>query len=302
MPFRHVNLRDGLLVLILAWFGLGGAPLTAAVDSARIEAARVLFQDEKKSAEAHAAFAAIARDEPENATAQLHLGLLAYRRDDTEKAVEQLERAVKLAPRDGEAYKALGDAYGRTAQKASLFTALGWAKKCQRAYEQAVVLAPDRVDFRQCLFEYYRQAPGFAGGSHELALAEATAIKKLDPDRGRLAFALLYVREKKWDQAFAQYDEVLATEPDNYLAHYRVGELAANTGRSLDRGLTALRRCLALTPPAGRDVPGHALVHVRIGSILEQKSDVAGARAAYDAALALDSSLAAAAEARRKLK
>ena len=46
---------------------------------------------------------------------------------------------------------------------------------------------------------------------------------------------------------------------------------AATTGESVDRGLDCLRRCLGLTPPAGKDVPGHAYVHWRLGQLHERR-------------------------------
>ncbi len=274
----------------------------AATEPATVDTARTLYHTRGKSAEAQAAFAAIAAADPKNHPAQLHLGLLALRRDDTEAAIAHLERAVALAPDDGDSHKALGDAYGRSAQKASIFKQLGFAKKCLASYERAVALGPDRVEFHQCLFEYYRQAPGFVGGGRDKAIAEATAIKQLDPLAGRQAFATLFVSEKKYAEAFAQFDEVLATSPDDYRAHYEIGRLAALTGHSIDRGIASLRRCLELRPPPAPGTPTHVHVHWRLGTLLEKKSDPAAARAAYEAALALDPTFAPAAESVKRLR
>src|ERR1019366_5112550 len=122
------------------------------------------------------------------------------------------------------------------------------------------------------------QAPGIAGGGSDKAAAEAAVIKKLDAARGRQAFAALYVADKKYDLAFAEFDEALKLSPDDYAALYQLGRLAAVSGQFLDRGLASLRRCLELTPPP--NTPGHAAAQWRIGNLLEKKSDPAGARAA----------------------
>lgn len=273
----------------------------AATDPATLDAARTFFSS-GRPAEAQQAFEKLAVAEPKNAEVNYYLGQLANRRNDPEKAVTYFERAIAAEPKVGRHHHGLGDAYGRSAQKAGVLSKFGLAKKCLAAYQRAVELDPDNVDFRQSLFEYYRQAPGIAGGGIDKATAEATAIKKLNPPRGRIAFATLYAGEKKFDQAFAEFNEVLKTNPDDYVALYQVGRLAAVTGQFVDRGLTSLRRCLELPPPTAPNVPGHAAAHWRLGHLLEKKSDLAGARAAYEAAVTLDPSFSAAAEALKKLK
>jgi len=304
----------------------------AAVDPASLAAARALYDERGKSAEAQRAFEQIAAADPKSADAQYFLGQLALRRDDADQAVAYAEKAVALAPDNADAQNLLGDAYGRSAQKASVFSQFGLARKCLAAYQRAVALAPEKVEIHQNLFEYYRQAPGLVGGGSDKAEAEAAAIlkldpirghtayatlyaadkkfdqaeahiaeiKKLDPGRGRLAAASLFVTEKKFDQAFAEFDEVLKTAPDDYGALYQVGRLAAVSSQNLDRGLAALRRCLELPP--GKNDPSHAAAQWRIGNLLEKKNDPAGARAAYQAALKLDPKFAQASDALNKLK
>ena len=183
-----------------------------------------------------------------------------------------------------------------------MLSKFGLAKKCLASYQRAVELEPGNVDFHQSLFEYYRQAPGIAGGGTDKAVGEATAMKKIDPMRGRIAFATLYTGEKKFDQALAEFDEVLKSNPDDYAALYQVGRLAAVSGQFVDRGVTSLRRCLELPPPTVTNIPGHAAAQWRLGNLLEKKSDLAGARAAYEAALKLDPNFGPAAEALKTLK
>ena len=298
----------------------------------RVAAARALYNERGKSAEAQQAFEKIAATDPSCADAQYFLAQLALRRDDADKAVAYAEKSVALAPDNADCQNLLGDAYGRSAQKASVFSQFGLARKCLAAYQRAVALAPDKVEIHQNLFEYYRQAPGLVGGGSDKAENEAAAIlkldplrghtayatlytadkkfdqahthiaeiKKLDPNRGRMAAAALYVMEKKFDQALAEFDEVLKGSPDDYASLYQVGRLAATTGQFLDRGLTSLRRCLELTP--GKNDPGTAAAQWRIGNILEKKNDPAGARAAYEAAVNLDPKFTPAADSLKKLK
>lgn len=273
----------------------------AAIDAARLAAADALFSG-GRPAEAQADYEAIARDEPGNFIAHLRLGILALRRDDTEQALAQLERATELKPKDAEARRILGDAYGRAGQKKGLFGGLGLGKKCLASYRKAVELAPESVEAHASLFEFYRIAPGLAGGSKEKALAEAATLKQLEPMRGRIAFATFYVAEKQYDKAFAEFDDALKTDPDDFNALYQIGRIAAVTGQQIDRGIAALRRSLSVALPPEHEGPGRAAAQWRLGNLLEKKNERVGARAAYEAAVKLDPNFRPAAEALRKLR
>ncbi|HEY0863779.1 MAG TPA: tetratricopeptide repeat protein [Lacunisphaera sp.] len=271
---------------------------SAAVDPAAFRAAVELY-GQRKPLEAQKAFEALAATDAANADIQFYLGRIALQRDDHEKAVACLEKAVALSPADARYHHRLGDAYGRSAQKAGMFSKMGLAGKCRTAYEKAVELDPKNIDARFSLLGFYQQAPGIVGGGLDKALAQAQEIKRLDAARGRMAIAGVYVIEKKYAQAFAEFDEALQERPGDYAALFQTGRLAAITGERLAGGLAALQQCLAQTPPENQ--PGHAAAHWRIGNILEKQNDPAGARAAYEAALRIDPKFPQALEALKKL-
>lgn len=272
----------------------------ATVEPAALEAARKLFGAAGQSAEAQRAFEIIVAADPSCAEAQRALAELALWRDDSDQAIAYAEKAVALAP-DNDVYQTtLGDACGRAAQKASIFRQPGLAKKCLAAYLRAAELAPNNVRRHQNLLEFYRQAPSIVGGGIDRALAEAAKIKKLDPRQGSVAFATLYTSEKKYAQALAELDEFLTAAPDDYDTLYQVGKLAALSGQFLERGVSALQRCLQLTPPPHS--PSLAAVQLRLGNICEAKHDPAGARSAYQAALRIDPKFSPASDALKKLK
>ena len=279
-----------------------GAFAGAAIAPAELDAARALYHERGKAAEARTAFEKLAAADPQNPDVNFFLGHLANHRDEPEKAVKYFETALAAEPNAGRHHHGLGDAYGRSAQKAGLFSKLGLAKKCLAAYERAVALEPGSADFRQSLFEFYRQAPAMFGGGFDKAAAQAAAIKRIDPARGRSVFATLYVGEKKFAEAFAEFDEPLKANPDDFAALYQIGRLAATTGQFVDRGVTSLRRCLELPAPTTPNTPGHAAAQWRLGQLLEKKKDPASARAAYEAAVKLDPAFTPAAEALKKLK
>jgi tetratricopeptide (TPR) repeat protein len=280
-----------------AFLGLvtfAGATLDPAAYTAAVE-----LYTQRKPLEAQKAFEALAVTAPDNADIQFYLGRLALQRDDHEKAVSYLEKAIALAPNDSRMHHRLGDAYGLSAQKAGLFSKMGLAGKCRAEYEKAVELDPRNIDARASLMSYYQQAPGIAGGGLDKALVQAQEIKKLDAARGRFAVATVYAADKKFDQAFVEFEEVLKSNPDDYPALFQTGRLAAISGQRLDRGLAVLRQCLTMTPPAGQ--PPLAAAHWRIGNILEKQGDKAGARAAYEASLKADPKFPQAIESLKKL-
>lgn len=265
-------------------------------------AAALALREAGRPAEAQAALEQLAAAEPRHPEVNYQLGVLAYLRDDTAAAIRYLDTSLAAAPGEARYHYHYGHAQGRSAQKAGVLSKFGHARKCLAAYERAVALAPDVAEFRESLFEFYRQAPSVVGGGRDKAVAQAEAILRLDPPRGRVVFATLHVGEGKFAEACAPFEEVLQRTPDDYLSLYHLGRLAATTGHSPERGLACLRRCLELTPPAGKDIPGHAYVQWRLGQLHERRPDPAAARAAFTEALRLDPALGAAAEALRRLR
>lgn len=217
---------------------LGGAILACATfasgaEVVGLEAARAFFEagrldESKRALEPLAATGAAA------AEVNFLRGEIALRENDPESAVTWLEQSVTLAPRISVYHHRLGDAYGRWAQKASIFSALGHARKCLRAYQRAVEIDPDNIAARFSLFTFYRSAPAIIGGGTERAAAEADAIKRLDPDRGRIAWAALHVSQKRFNAARAELAAIqpldLSTVTRDHISLSDVGWISASVG------------------------------------------------------------------------
>lgn len=270
----------------------------AALPPADADAIRQLLRD-RKFADAEVAATKLTAAHPREADAFLLLGTVRMNKDDSDGAVKAFEKAAELAPDNSEVHRRLGDGYGFSAQRAGMLSKFGWAKKCLAAYEKAVALDPQNLAARQSLLGYYQQAPGMVGGGMDKAYAQAAEIKKLDADRGRIAFAQLYAAEKKWTEAFTEFEEVLKTDPENYLALFQVGRIAAMSGERVDRGLATLQKALTLSPSAG--AAGHDAAHWRLGMLLEKKGDKPAAKSAYEAALKINPKFQQAIEALKKL-
>ncbi len=263
------------------------------------EQAKELYRA-KRFPEARGVYEKIVAAEPNNAEAHFYLGDLAGKRGDNDESVKQFEQAVALEPKNANYLVELGGAYGQSAEKASIFSKFGLAKKCLACLEKAVELEPDNLVARQAAFSYYRAAPSIVGGGIDKALAEAREIQKRDPILGAALLGQVYLDDKKITEAFALYEATLKTAPDNYGLLYAIGRGAAQTGTHLYRGEQALRRCLELTP-GPNDAPMEG-VHWRLGNIAEKRGNVAAAKAAYQAALELNPHFKPAAESLAKLK
>lgn len=288
-------MRPLLPVLLCAVF----ATATAAVPQPRLDEVAALAR-ERRLADAHAAATKLTAEFPREAAAHAALGGVLSAQQQYDAAIASFERAVELAPRDGGFLAQLGMAQLNQAGRLGMsFKAMGLAKKGRTALEKAVELDPANLGARSALLGFYQNAPGIAGGSMDKAYAQAAEIKKLDADRGRLAFAQLYAADKKFAQAFAEFEDVLRADPDNYLANYQIGRLAALSGDRIDRGVETLRKALALPPTP--NAAGHEAAHWRLGMLLERKGDKAAARAAYEASLQLNPKFQQAADALKKL-
>lgn len=238
----------------------------------------------RRYTEARTRFERIVLVRPADPEIDFYLGRLALWFDDAPAGLSHLERAAQRAPQEARIQNALGDAYGLAAQNANLLAKLGWARQCRQAYECAVELDPANLAYRWSLLGYYCVAPRLAGGGLEKAEAQAAAIAVLDPMNGRIARATLALSTERYPAAFAEFEPVLRDTPDDFLALYHIGRCAALSGRELDRGIRALRRCLELRAPEGDDMPTHAYVHHRLGNLLAKKGDLAAAAAEYAAA------------------
>lgn len=321
-----------LLAALAACAVLAAEPPATA--PAALAAARELYTA-RRDAEAQAAFERLLAADPANHEAVYHLGRLAKRCGDWPAVAKFYERCTVLAPANALYWADLGEAYGKLAGKAGIFEQLGLARKCRTALEKAIALAPDALDYRQGLVEFYEKAPGIAGGGRDKALAQATEIAKRDPYAGAMttggiqtrarqwaaaetafrhaaqarptatdplaALGLMYADQGRFADAFAQFDRILALSPDDLPVLYQLGRIAALSGQRLDEGEAALRRYLGQpNHPAGQPTNAHA--QFRLGDILARRGDTAAARAAYQEALRLDPGLKPAAEALAKLK
>ncbi|WJG10314.1 hypothetical protein [Aliiglaciecola sp. LCG003] len=119
---------------------------------------------------------------PQQAVALTYLARMASD-NDLDEAESLIEKATKLAPKNPETAYTKGVIMGMQAST-SIFSALGYAKKSLAAFELAVTIAPDNVNYRQGLMKFYLAAPGIAGGDEAKAYQQVQAIQQLSEYQG----------------------------------------------------------------------------------------------------------------------
>jgi tetratricopeptide (TPR) repeat protein len=295
--------------------------------------ATVQAQVDARAPTALAAAEAFAKANAGNAQAWIVLTRARLQAGKAEAAIAAAEKATKLAPKDAQAFRWLGSAYGQRIGQVGMFSKLSMAPKLRAAFERAVQLDGDLMEARYALVEFYLQAPGAIGGGIDKARAQATEMGRRDPAQGqianarialheerkadafkhyaaalaakpadarvRLAVAAGYQHLERWDEAFRLLHAWTAEDPASGPAWYQLGRAAAVSGKSLDAGVAALEKYLTL-PHAGDDPENkHALY--RLGQIHAQAGRKAQARVVLDRALALDPAYADAKAERAKL-
>ena len=205
----------------------------------------------------------LARTQPQDTDVLLWLGKTGIKLHRWDDAIRHLERAVALDPKNGLMHLWLGRAYGGKAAHSFVINAYGWARKTRQEFETASSLAPDNLDIRFDLLEFYAQAPGLVGGGKDKAEAQAQEIAKREPRKGYLARAEILEDKKKWDLALQELLQA-ASKYANYAGPYvDLAELYLRRHDYKDAEASA-RKALALhaSNRAARLYRAAALIHL----------------------------------------
>jgi tetratricopeptide (TPR) repeat protein len=146
------------------------------------------------------------------------LGQTEAQLNNAERAEELLEKAIKYDASNADYQHWYATVSCNLASNASMFSAMGYAKRCKKAYEAALELAPKNPRSYIALGSFYAQAPGIVGGDVEKASGLAQQLKQIDPLQG--ALLTLKVSDLKDDAVFSALlaqDELLTQRPETYL-------------------------------------------------------------------------------------
>ena len=142
---------------------------------------------------------------PNDAVAQNLLCRAYFTLGQWDRGISACEKAVALAPGNGQYHLWLGRIYGEKADKASFLTAAGLAGKVRTEFETAVKLTPNNVDARSDLAEFYLEAPGIVGGGRDKAIQQISPLAQLDPARAHWITARIAEKKKDLATAEAEY-------------------------------------------------------------------------------------------------
>jgi len=327
-PARRLIMLRVLALLLLVAPPLLAQPADLSVGIAHYTA--------RRWGEAHDAFAKATATQPRSADAALWYGKTLIAEDKADDAEEWLAKAASLDPKSSDIQLWLARAIGMRAQRANVLKQPFLARRMKTTVDRAIALDPDNVDARELRWQFYTMAPGVMGGSDEKARAEAADIMRRNRYRGQLISLTVASRakdavaiERTFKAMFAEFPDSLAPlsqyagwlvdrkrsveafglieafqkrRPNDPLALYQIGRVAAMSGEQLDRGEAALRKYLTAAPPPAPNVPSLSNAHFRLGNIAEKRGNKSAARSEYELAFTLDPRNAAARRALDALK
>lgn len=274
----------------------------------------------RHDAVAKAALEKLLTANPQDDFAHFYLGKLAKRRKDWKEAIAHWKRCTELKPEFAEYWGVLSEAYGKRIEQ-NFFTAPRYGRPALTALETAIARDPDDLRFRAGYIKAMLELPGILGGSVRKAREQAEEMKQRDAFAGRLALGHIELHEKNWDaaeQAFLaavalkpespepaielarlliergrsadalkRCDELLAQNPNHPGAQVYFAQATLACDRDLERGEAALQKFLVLpSPPA--QLPSAPEAQAMLGEFRARRGDKDGARAAFEAALAMD--------------
>jgi tetratricopeptide (TPR) repeat protein len=309
MPPRQIFL---LAFALLVASALVGGQCTAGVS---------LLLNDRKFDEARTVTQAAVSANPNDDRGIHCLGVIAMNVNKPREAITQFEHAIKVNDTSSLHHEWLGNALGSIADSTSKLKQPFLAPRIKSEFERAVVLNPRNTGARHGLIQFYSQAPGFMGGSMDKAKEQAREIQKVSLPQGHWEMANLLLREKKideaeaeyvevinsapdsanfwlrvgthyqdrqmWPQAFSLYDRMLKQFPLEQNVHFQIGRTAAVSGEQLARGETELKGWIA-APPKNAIPVTIAGAHHRLGMIYEKQGRTDLARAEYNRALEID--------------
>lgn len=197
--------------------GLSAISMSVAAEADIAVTVKQLWQ-QNQYAEAQALLSEKVNSKTKDAALLALLGETEAQLNHTEKAEKWLEKAVKLDKTNADYQHWYATVSCNLASSASMFSALGYVKRCKKAYEKALELAPENPRSYIALGSFYAQAPSIAGGDKDKALQLAERLKPIEPLQGALLQLVASdVADDTVFNAVLANNTLLATRPESYL-------------------------------------------------------------------------------------
>jgi tetratricopeptide (TPR) repeat protein len=166
---------------------------------------------------------------PNDAQAEWLLSRVRSAYKDADGALAPAEKAAALDPKNPDYRWQIASVVGDQASKASMFKAIGLAKRFRQEAEAALALNPKHIPSLAGLSEYYYQAPGIAGGDKKKAedLAnQILAFSKVDGYMARIGL-LAHQSPVPIDQIEQLWSQAEQADPSRFEPHANLANLYA---------------------------------------------------------------------------
>jgi len=243
-----------------------------------------------------------------------------YAEERWDDAIAACSRAVQIDGKNSSYHMWLGRAYGEKAQRVSFVAAYKLAKEIRAQFEAAASLDPKDGEALSDLGEYYTDAPSVLGGGHGKAEAIAKQLDGFAPVRALdlraqiaeaqkdyadaekalrakisashssaqswMDLGSFYRRTERWDEMLAALESgAVAADRDHGPALADGAATLMKAGREPKLAIEWMRAYLA--SDALSEEESAFAVHARLGALLNQQGDAAGAQKEFAAAKAL---------------
>lgn len=153
----------------------------------------------------------------------IYLSKVLLAKVETEEAVEYIEKALDISANSVEELLLAGDIYCAHAQQVSIFSALGFGKKCIKQYESAAKLFPNNIDAQTKAIQIHIYAPSLVGGDVEKAKSFLKQLQKVSEEASRM-LQVEYLQEVEDEAAAITLAEQYAKQ--TYTSHKNKYQLA----------------------------------------------------------------------------
>lgn len=243
-----------------------------------------------------------------------------YAEERWDEAIDSCSRAVQIDGRNSSYHMWLGRAYGEKAQRVSFVAAYKLAKLIRVEFEAAASLDPKSGEALSDLGEYYTDAPAVLGGGYGKAEAVAKQLDGFAPVRAMALRAQIaeakkdyagaetswrarisashssaqswmdlgsfYRRHERWDEMLAALESgAVAADRDHGPVLADGAATLMKAGREPKLAIEWMRAYLS-SDALSEEEPAFA-VRVRLGTLLAQQGDTAGAQKEFAAARGL---------------
>jgi tetratricopeptide (TPR) repeat protein len=242
-----------------------------------------------------------------------------------DSALTVIEAAVLAEPNRAELQFRLGDIAGERASRGSRLSALGLARKSKRGFARAVELEPENPRYLESLAQFLSQAPAFAGGDRDSALALAEHLRRIDETRGtfltvdvlrrgndrqklradsvvdafgrthagervaQIRISGYYANSNRPERALAIHERLLGADSNDVVARYGVARNLVVLRRDPARAVGYMHRVLARpAPPPDGPTYQPAAAWWRMGQAFTQLAQTDSARIVFERSLAID--------------